>query len=86
VFDSASENLEFSENIWIGDSGASCHYCNNDLGLFDFRDFSERITLGNEKTMEATKIGSLRCNIEQVNGKILHVLLQEVEVLCQSFE
>jgi hypothetical protein len=25
----------FSHEIWIGDSGASCHFCNNDDGLFD---------------------------------------------------
>jgi hypothetical protein len=62
------ENSEFSENIWIGDIGASCHYCNNDKGFFDERDISERFTVGNGKTMEATKIGSLRCKFERVNG------------------
>jgi hypothetical protein len=30
VFNSMSEGSEFTENIWIGDSGASCHYCNSD--------------------------------------------------------
>ena len=60
VFNSVSENSEFSENIWIGDSGASCHYYNSDQGLFDVKDISERIMVGNGKTMEATKIGSLR--------------------------
>ena len=79
VFNSVSENSEFSKNIWIGDSGASCHYCNCDQGLFDVKDVSERITVGNGKTMEATKIGSLRCNVEQVNGKTFQVVLQEVK-------
>jgi hypothetical protein len=79
VFDSVSENSEFSENIWIGDSGASCYYCNSYEGLFDFRDVSERIKVGNEKTIEPTKIGSLRCNVEQVDGNIFQVLLQEVK-------
>jgi hypothetical protein len=51
---------EFSENIRIGDSEASTHYCNNDDGLFNVIDVSERITVGNGKTMEARKIGSLR--------------------------
>jgi hypothetical protein len=61
------DNSEFSENIWIGDIGALFQYCNNDEGLFDVRDVCERITVGNGKTMEDTKIGSLRCNVEQVN-------------------
>jgi hypothetical protein len=39
MFNLMSDNLDFSENIWIGDSGASCHYCNNDEGLFDVIDF-----------------------------------------------
>jgi hypothetical protein len=54
-----SEDSEFSENIWIRDSGASFKYCSNDLGLSDFRDVYERIKVGNVKNMEATKIGSL---------------------------
>jgi hypothetical protein len=67
VFDLVLENSEFSQNTWIGDRGASYHYCNDKLGLFDFRDFSERITVGIGKTMETIKIGSLRCSVEQVN-------------------
>jgi hypothetical protein len=34
--------------------------------LFDVRDVCERIKVGSGKTMEATKIGSLRCNTFQV--------------------
>jgi hypothetical protein len=52
------------------------NYCNNDLCLFDFRDVPERITVRNEKT-----IVSLRCNVEQGNGKTFQVLLQEVNFL-----
>jgi gag-polypeptide of LTR copia-type/Zinc knuckle len=59
VFNSMSEGSEFTENIWIGDSGASCHYCNSDKGLFDIQEVSESITVGNGKTMEAIKIGKL---------------------------
>jgi hypothetical protein len=44
---------------------------------------SERITVGNGKTMEATKIEDLRCNIEQVNGKTFQVLLQEVKFVSE---
>jgi hypothetical protein len=47
--------------------------------LFDVRYVSERITVGNGKTMEAKKIGSLRCNVEQVNRKTFQVLLQEAK-------
>jgi hypothetical protein len=79
VFTSVPENSYFLENIWIGDSGASCHYCNNDLGLFDVRDVSERIKVGNGKTTEATKVGSLRGKVEQVHQNAFQVLLPEVK-------
>jgi hypothetical protein len=76
-----SKNTEFSENIWIEDSEASCHYCNNYLGLFNVIYFSEKVMVGNGKTMEATIIGSLRCKVEQVNEKTfqVHNLGLEVE-------
>ena len=64
VINSVSGNSEFLENtwigasfhycnsvIWIGVSGASCHYCNSDQRLIDVKDVSERITVGNGKTM-----------------------------------
>jgi hypothetical protein len=75
VFDSVSENSEFSKNIWIGDGGASCHFCNDHLSLFDVRNVSERITVSNGKTMEDT--------FKQVYGKIFEVLLQEVKFVTE---
>jgi hypothetical protein len=56
MFDSLSENLESSENIWIVDRRASWHYRNNYQGLFDVRDVSEVITVRNGKNMETTKL------------------------------
>ena len=33
------EGLEFWDNIWIGESGASCHSCNSDEELLTLRRF-----------------------------------------------
>lgn len=79
VFNSMSEDLEFSDNIWIGDSGASCQYSNSDKGLFDIKEVSESIIERNGKTIEATKMGNLRCDVERVNGKTFQVELQDVK-------
>ena len=46
---------EFQTDIWIGDSGASCHYCNDDKFLFDYTMISEEITVGNGNVMLAKK-------------------------------
>jgi hypothetical protein len=51
-----SENLAFLENNWIGDSGTSCHYINNDVGLFDVRNDSKKVTVGKGKIMDAKKL------------------------------
>jgi hypothetical protein len=51
--------------------------------LLHSRDASERITDGNEESIEATKIEGLKCNVEQVNGKIFKVDLQEIKFLLE---
>ena len=70
---------EFQNDIWIGDSGASCHYCNDDKFLFDYTMISEEITVGNGNVMLAKKMGKLRCEILQKNGEKLIVTLQDVK-------
>jgi hypothetical protein len=49
--------------------------------LFDVRDVSERIIVGNGNTMEAKKVRRLRWSVEQVNGMTFQVLLQEVKFM-----
>jgi hypothetical protein len=66
------------ENIWIGNSGSSCYFYNNNLGFVDVKGIYERIMVGNGTTMEVTKIGSQKCNIEQVYENTFQFLLQEV--------
>jgi hypothetical protein len=46
--------------------------------LFDVRDVPVIITVVNGMTMEDSKAGSLRCNVEQGNGNTFQVLFQEV--------
>jgi hypothetical protein len=69
---------EFEKNIWIGDSGASCHYCNDDKFLYDF---TEEITVGNGNLALAKKMGKLRSDILQKNGEKLIVKLQDVKYI-----
>jgi hypothetical protein len=76
---STSGTSEFTGHTWVGDSGASGHYCNNDAGMFDVKSISEEIRIGNGKTMKATKMGKLRCKVLQKNGNSLDVTLSEVK-------
>lgn len=76
---SMSESSDFSDNIWIGDSGASCHYYNSDEGLFNTKVVSEKITVANGKNMEGIKIGKLGCDVKQRDGKSFQITPQEVK-------
>jgi hypothetical protein len=64
----AAENNSLNE-IWILDSGASCHYCQSLEGLTDVKDIDELIQIGNGGTMRACKTGNLNCEITQLDGK-----------------
>jgi gag-polypeptide of LTR copia-type len=59
VLSSMTKIEDFDNDIWIGDSGASCHYCNNDAALYDYTTICEAITVGSGHVMTATKMGKL---------------------------
>ena len=79
VLSSMTKIEDLGNDIWIGDSGASCHYCNDDDALYDYTMISEEITVGNGNVMMAKKIGKLRCEILQKNGEKLVITLQDVK-------
>jgi hypothetical protein len=72
------------KNIWIGDSEASCHYCNSDEGLFDQVTISRMIAVGSGSTMKAEKGVKLRSCVLQCNGRKLKLFLKMLS-LCLNF-
>jgi hypothetical protein len=72
-------NDGIDSKIWIGDSGASCHYCNSEEDLHNYTTISEEITVGNGNKMLAKKVGSLRCMVQQKNGEKCVVVLKDVK-------
>jgi hypothetical protein len=60
---------DFSSDMWILDSGASCHYCRSVEGVTDVKEIDESIKIGNGDSMKATKIGNLKCEVTQINGE-----------------
>jgi hypothetical protein len=46
----------FSSDIWILDSGASCHYYQSAEGLTDVKEIDELIKIGNGNSMKSTKL------------------------------
>jgi hypothetical protein len=70
-----------SEDIWICDSGASGHYSMSMEGMFNIRDIDEKVTVGNGNIMVATKVGSLRRQVIQLDGSKLDIEINEVKYL-----
>jgi hypothetical protein len=50
-------------------------------GMFNLQDINEKITIGNGEKMLATKVGSLRRRVIQVNGSTLDIVISEVKYL-----
>jgi hypothetical protein len=49
VLSSMTKVEDFGKNIWIGDNGVSCNYCNNDAAIYDYAMISKEIIVGNFK-------------------------------------
>jgi hypothetical protein len=48
IFMATLRNEILTNDIWICDSGVCGLYCKSDIGLFDFKDINEKITVGND--------------------------------------
>ena len=76
----AKDDHDFDNpSTFLGDTGASTHVIGSDEGMFDCREISEYVTLGDGKKMVATKIGKLRRTAYQVDGTTQDVILEDVK-------
>ena len=67
------------KNIFIADSGASCHMIHSDKGMFDTKNIKDEITIGNGASVLATKIGKLRATVETIDGEKKNIILTNVK-------
>jgi hypothetical protein len=56
-------------NMWIGDSGASCHFTNDDTAFIKWRTINDVIGVGDGSIAHASKIGTDRLEVHQKNDK-----------------
>jgi hypothetical protein len=52
AFTTIAMKNNFSSDMWILDSGASCHYCQSVEGLKDVKEIDESIKIGNGNSMK----------------------------------
>jgi hypothetical protein len=66
-----SKTMHYLENIYIGNSGASCHMVHSDEGMYDIKNIRERITIGNGPCIKALKIGKKQGMIKLDDGTVM---------------
>ena len=74
----ANNKQKFKKNIWIADSGATTHMCNDLEGMFDLRDSNVSISVGNGQKMTTKKIGKYKGTIIDSEGNEKKVVLTNV--------
>jgi hypothetical protein len=55
AFTTIAMKNNFANDLWILDSGASCHYYRSVEGLTDVKEINELIKIGNGELMKAKK-------------------------------
>ena len=68
----------------IGDSGATVHITNSDVGMFNVKKCNFDITVGNQETTKCTKMGDIQLKLKNSTGKEVTVTLYNVRYV-QSF-
>jgi hypothetical protein len=71
-----TNNVPF--DIWIGDSGASCHVTQNDIGMFDTVASEKHIIVGGGSKLPILKTGKLKVAFEGRDGIYQEIVLQDV--------
>ena len=59
------------KNIWIGDTGESCHMKPSLEVMSDINKINTRIKIGNGEDLTAEKVGTFHGNIKYSNGKTM---------------
>jgi hypothetical protein len=79
VFATTSKYESFTEDIWICDSRGCGNSCNSSKGMFNVEEIKVSITVGNDKSMMATKVGRMKLQVIQLDCSGLDITLHEVK-------
>ena len=80
-----TKSASTASNIWIGDSGASCHMTCSEEGQYDCKVIRSQVKIGNGHMLNATKIGKKKVTVVQRDGSTLDLVLQNCKLVPQLF-
>jgi hypothetical protein len=81
------ENYDSQDMVFIVSSKneSFTEYCKNLKGIFNDEEIKESITVGNCKSIIATKVGNLKCRFIQIDGSGLDFNIHEVKFVHEGF-
>ena len=77
--ESKKNSKEVESQVWIGDTGASCHMTNSMEGLTNLRSIDSKIIFGNGEQLKATHVGNKKGYVCQIDGTEKPITLQKVK-------
>ena len=76
----------FSSNLWVGDTGATCHMVCREEGLFDCISSNQNVLVGDGRALNVEKVGKLKVRFAGRGQEVTDVLLEDVKVHSLSQE
>jgi len=72
---------EVPDNMWICDSGATCHMIGEDYGLTETKTIENEVIVGDGRKLKANKMGNLKVEFKQNNGESIEITLKDVKLV-----
>ena len=72
---------EAPTNLWICDSGATCHMIGEDFGLKNIQKLEKEVIVGYGRKLRSIKMEDLRVQFQQKNGINIEITLKDVKVV-----
>ena len=80
---------KLTTEVWVGDTGASCHMRSSLAGMFDLEPGTGGIKVGSGKVLKIIKVGKFRGEVKQKDGSTKILILDNVhfvpDLYCNLF-
>ena len=64
------------ENVWVADTGATCHMTGNDKGFVEWKDSNEQVIFGNGEILKVLKVGTWKGTVTNEDGSTQKITLK----------
>jgi len=72
------EGFKNSE-LWVGDTGTTCHMVCNDKNLYDVILVNDKVIVGDGRSLSVKKMGNLKVNFKNEDKNISTVVLENIK-------